>query len=87
MKIRSRYTKNSEQLLKENVGSGHSTVLHLPETLKGRGPGDPNHQSKSQEDLILFNCRQWVKLGGVRRLKLTGDVGYYGHADKSGSKS
>ena len=48
---------------------------------------DPNHQSKSQEDLTLFNCRQWVKLGGVRGLKLTGDVGYYGHADKSGSKS
>ena len=62
-------------------------VLHLPETLKGRGPGDPNHQSKSQEDLILFNCRQWVKLGGVRGLILTGDVGYYSHADKSGSKS
>ena len=34
---------------------------------------DPTHQSKYQEDLTLFSCRQWVKCGGVRGLKLTGD--------------
>ena len=43
------------------------------------GPGDPNHQSKFQKDLTVFSCRQQLKLGGVRGLKLTGDMGYYGY--------
>ena len=38
------------------------------------GPGDPNHQYKFQEDLTLFSCRCWLKLGGVRGLKLKGDA-------------
>ena len=30
-------------------------------------------------DLILFSCRRQLKLGGVRVLKLKGDIRYYGH--------
>ena len=47
--------------------------------LKLGGPGDPDHQSKFQEDLTLFTCCRRLKLGGVRVLKLTEDMGYYGH--------
>ena len=42
------------------------------------GPGDPNLQSKVQEDLTMFICCLQLKLGGVRGLKLRGDVGYFG---------
>ena len=38
-----------------------------------RGPGDPDQQSKFQEDLTLFSCRCRLKLGGVRGLKLKRD--------------
>ena len=43
------------------------------------GPGNPNHQYKFQKNLTLFSCHRWLKVGGVRILKLTGDIAYYGH--------